>query len=167
MNDNLPLNTITENAFPKGKCIKNAFLRGLENLVKNKQHLPNSINYEYGGDLGKNYRGQYYSKNNLDNNEDETYSDSVYNINSKVNIEENKFNSSQKKKLQPIKFPIHSNMTNSFIKSILNTEQNPVKDNNLNDQINLKNTNEMNNDILKLVQENGSIYQKLKKKYGA
>ena len=70
----------------------------------------------------------------------------------------------QSKSLFPSKFPVHSNITNSFLASNLTTEKNSIKGNYLNKQVNIEKKDEVP-EFLRLLSKKGGIYSKLINKF--
>lgn len=162
--DNFPNGTKNDFQVFKGdKAVRNSFLRSLNHLVKYKQFI-NSIGHEHQNYLL--YGNNFYEEEdeNSEKKETGTNMDTLFDsAPGFVNEKKLPFNN-QSRNLMPTKFPLHTNLTNSFLASNLTTEQNLIKGNYLNEQVSLGTTNQVP-EILKLLSKNGGIHKKLIKKF--
>lgn len=164
-NEDFPTDTKIEfgSVFKGDKGVRNSFLRSLGHLVKYKQYMLNSMNYDnYCYPLqGNNFQ---IANKDIDEYDDEL---SIEDIDHpmQTNKQANKlpFNN-QSKNLLPTKFPLHSNLANSFLYSDMTTEKNLIKGNYLNEQVNISKKEDEQN-YLRLLSKNGGIHNKLFKKF--
>lgn len=164
-NENFPNETKNEFAanFKGDKQVRNSFLRSLGHLVKYKQHMLDSMSYD-----SQNYPLQgnnFYRENDkVTQYDDESYRDNDFEqMQTNILIKKATFNN-QSKNLVPAKFPVHSNITNSFLSANLTAEQNLIKGNYLNEQVTIREKDDVP-EYLRLLSNNGGIYKKLIKKF--
>lgn len=164
-NENFPNETknVFGSVFKGDKQVRNSFLRSLGKLVKYKEYMLSSTN-----DSNQNYPLQgnnfYRESEYLSEGTEEKYRDPNFeHMTNNFTGKKSPFNN-QSKNLVPTKFPLHSNITNSFLSSNLTTEQNLIKGNYLNEQVTIEKKDEAP-EYLRLLLKNGGIYKKLIKKY--
>ncbi len=151
--------------FKGDKQVRNSFLRSLGHLVKYKQYMQNLSSMNY---VNQNYPLQgnnfYREEDKISEYNEEYYKDQK-NEQMQKNISGKKapFNN-HFKNLVPSMFPIHSNLTNSYLDSSLTTERNLIKGNYLNEQVTMQKKEDVS-ECLNMLSKNGGIYNKIIKKF--
>jgi len=112
---------------------------------------PNNSNFYREEDKISEYNEEYYK--------DQKNEQMQKNISGKKAPFNNHF-----KNLVPSMFPIHSNLTNSYLDSSLTTERNLIKGNYLNEQVTMQKKEDVS-ECLNMLSKNGGIYNKIIKKF--